>query len=514
MSELWIDIAASIVLAAIGMAGGLWLGTSSFRRLARGVRQQRRRLRKTLGQLHEIAASLSNDVTSHTGRMERINEELEDVRPNSPEVVLESISRLLVANRQLHDQLSDAQSKIEQQRTLIEVHASQASTDPLTGLANRRAFEQEVTRRCAEAVRYGNPVSLLMLDIDRFKAINDTYGHAAGDEVLVRVADALRRCAREADLPIRLGGEEFGILLPVTPMDGARIFAERVREAIAAERVLTAGQAIAFTASIGVAQYLRSEDHPAWAQRADAALYAAKRGGRNRSYWHDGATVHPVMPEEPAPTQAADDAEPAEPAPDPSTPAERTPHAHSLSLRGRTEFCMMLARRFAEWQRGGETPTVLLVRIDRFQRLAPGEDERSSDVLYQRIAGLLQSTLGDHVVVGLYNPGTLAVMLLGAGLQGAVGIAEWLRQAAVSVPSPGQQGLPRLAVSVGIAQPCKEDNITAVLRRAEEAVATATQQGGSRCFVHDGNAMGEVSIPGDRLASPAGPPEMPACISS
>ncbi|MBF0332136.1 MAG: GGDEF domain-containing protein [Alphaproteobacteria bacterium] len=160
-----------------------------------------------------------------------------------------------------------------------------ASVDALTGIANRRHLlaigDEEVER----AKRYGRPFSVLMLDIDRFKAINDTYGHSTGDRVIQSLAVVAGAAIRECDVPGRLGGEEFAIVLPETSGDHAAALAERLRHAIAEASEVRSedGESIRFTASIGVAA-LTPEDagFSGLLGRADKALYAAKAGGRNR----------------------------------------------------------------------------------------------------------------------------------------------------------------------------------------------------------------------------------------
>lgn len=159
----------------------------------------------------------------------------------------------------------------------------QATTDPLTGLCNRREFEVCARRELSRAHRTRATVSLLMMDIDKFKAINDEHGHDAGDEVLKTIARACAPHLREVDVHARLGGEEFAVLLPDTGLDGARNVAERLREALGAERIpMGDGQSIGFTVSIGVAEHDGlSEERSAWVKRADEALYRAKHSGRN-----------------------------------------------------------------------------------------------------------------------------------------------------------------------------------------------------------------------------------------
>lgn len=153
-----------------------------------------------------------------------------------------------------------------------------AHRDPLTNLANRRCFEQ----RHAEVMADGPAAhAILMLDLDHFKAVNDTHGHDVGDAVLVAVAGALEACARGDDFPGRLGGEEFAVLLPGTDLEGARRAGERVRSAIAALVLpLADGGTLRVTSSVGVAPLGR--DLKAALDAADQALYAAKRGGRDQ----------------------------------------------------------------------------------------------------------------------------------------------------------------------------------------------------------------------------------------
>jgi diguanylate cyclase (GGDEF)-like protein len=135
------------------------------------------------------------------------------------------------------------------------------------------------------ADRFGNPLSLVMLDIDKFKAVNDSYGHLQGDVVLVEVARVLRRLSRDVDLPARYGGEEMAIVLPQTDLVGAQQQAERVRSAIESMNIqrLDGGGPLPITASFGVASFpSEAADKTALIAAADAALYRAKRAGRNR----------------------------------------------------------------------------------------------------------------------------------------------------------------------------------------------------------------------------------------
>jgi two-component system, cell cycle response regulator len=151
-------------------------------------------------------------------------------------------------------------------------------TDPLTGLFNRSGFLNVLEIRMREAIRYGTPLALAMLDIDHFKIINDRHGHAVGDAVLKLFSEVLRRNVRGADVVCRWGGEEFLVLLPQQDEVGAVASAENLRRAL---EVTSFAPVEALSASFGVAEYLAGDDLQGWIARADQALYAAKAAGRN-----------------------------------------------------------------------------------------------------------------------------------------------------------------------------------------------------------------------------------------
>jgi diguanylate cyclase (GGDEF)-like protein len=169
--------------------------------------------------------------------------------------------------------------------SLHETVERQAVTDELTGLANVRAFTSTLDRELERSRRFEAPLGLLMMDLDDFKLVNDTYGHQQGDEVLAQVAGVLRDHSRELDTPARYGGEEMAVVLPQTGVEGAEMLAERIREAVEALRVprVRGGGVLRVTASFGVASVPdAASDRDSLVAAADAALYRAKRGGKNR----------------------------------------------------------------------------------------------------------------------------------------------------------------------------------------------------------------------------------------
>jgi diguanylate cyclase (GGDEF)-like protein len=168
---------------------------------------------------------------------------------------------------------------------LHETVERQAVTDELTGLANVRAFHSILEREIERARRFNSPLALVMLDLDHFKQINDEYGHMQGDDVLAAIADVLRDFSRDIDAPARYGGEELAVVLPQTDSDGAALLAERIREAIERLEVprVDGRGSLRSHASFGVAALPESAgDRESLIAAADAALYRAKRAGRNR----------------------------------------------------------------------------------------------------------------------------------------------------------------------------------------------------------------------------------------
>jgi diguanylate cyclase (GGDEF)-like protein len=167
---------------------------------------------------------------------------------------------------------------------LLERLAEEARTDPLTGLLNRRGFDEHAARELAHIRRDGSPIALATLDIDYFKQVNDEWGHLVGDRVLAHLAEVLDSEARVIDVSARLGGEEFAVLMPGSDEAGAEAFIERVRASLARPRPDLPVVRI----SAGIVATADAPDLPTMLEGADGALYAAKRGGRDRT------VVHPV----------------------------------------------------------------------------------------------------------------------------------------------------------------------------------------------------------------------------
>ena len=217
------------------------------------------------GTLDQAAGRLAREPGSLTDLLHQLVEETREVSLRS-EAAARSLAETSRKTQALQSELNEARH--------------QASIDPLTGLANRRQLDEALHDALAKAT----PLALVMLDLDHFKAVNDTYGHPAGDQVLRHLADMLTDSLSGRDLAVRFGGEEFTLLLREGSLRDAMETAERIRKRLANSSILApaTGSRISVTASLGIAMAKPGETVAALIGRADAALYEAKRGGRNR----------------------------------------------------------------------------------------------------------------------------------------------------------------------------------------------------------------------------------------
>ena len=202
---------------------------------------------------------------------------------------IESLSNELVAaNQELNNLTRQLNARNRELKRANAKITEMTRTDPLTQLANRRYFDERILEMVSLANRKSQPLSLIMTDIDRFKSVNDNYGHDAGDRVLQGYAGLMKNITRAEDLVARFGGEEFIVLLPLTTIRQAHALAERIRTALSGCDLLGNGRLV--TASFGVCQFVAGERIETFIKRADTALYQAKASGRNRTGLADSGT--------------------------------------------------------------------------------------------------------------------------------------------------------------------------------------------------------------------------------
>ena len=199
--------------------------------------------------------------------------------------LVNSTQQMRDSNNALEQRLMLSKAEISSLQQSLEAIRAESLTDPLTGLGNRKYFDRSINLAVQNALASGEPLSLLMFDIDHFKSFNDTYGHLTGDQVLRLVATSLKQTIKGQDITARYGGDEFAVLLPNTALRQALTVADHIRRAVMSKELKkkSTGEMLGrVTISIGVSMLKPGDDTDSLIERADACLYAAKRAGRNR----------------------------------------------------------------------------------------------------------------------------------------------------------------------------------------------------------------------------------------
>lgn len=248
------------------------------------------RLQEQLDDLMENIAGSLDDTSMYGRTLEVASGKLDQAKGGSSVKVL--VDSLVSATRQmkvrnvaLEQRLAQTNMEVTRLKDKMDNIRQEALTDPLTGLENRKSFDDNLKRSCAQALEHGTDLSLVFCDIDHFKKFNDVWGHQTGDNVIRLVASTLRNNVKGQDVAARYGGEEFAVILPNTSLDAARFLADQIRiqvETKKLQRKSTGEPLGSVTISLGISRYEPGESLEGFVHRADSCLYAAKRSGRNR----------------------------------------------------------------------------------------------------------------------------------------------------------------------------------------------------------------------------------------
>jgi len=257
--------------------------------------------------LKDVRMALTTIVDSTRGSLDKVNQESQAYQENLGDAaqqltnggssgvvdivaqLIDETVRMQAVSRNLQEELAQTNHDLSSLRTDFKRVREESMADPLTGIQNRRAFEASLAEARVQAAANNEALCLLMVDIDHFKKVNDTYGHVVGDAVLKQVSKAISDTVRGGDVLARYGGEEFVVLLPNTPMEGAERVADNICNNVRNQKMdrSRVGKDIGrVTVSVGVALFYGQESAEEFVVRADTALYRAKESGRNRVCTH------------------------------------------------------------------------------------------------------------------------------------------------------------------------------------------------------------------------------------
>ncbi len=285
-----LTIPAPVALAAVAVVGYLFgrRRTTDQTELTH-ARRELKRAKAVIRELEAISQHVRTSLSQHQESMLTFKDRLANLGGDNQgqawQQLCDEAERIVRPTLKLSNEIAQAYDEIRQQTHLL-MTFTEVRTDPLTGVSNRRALDETLNNLFAMKSRYQTSFSLVIVDIDLLKQVNDRQGHLYGDNVLREVALHLDDCVRETDLVARFGGEEFVLILPETDLAGACILADRVRALIA--------EKMRITISGGVATVVEGDTPGSILARADSALYSAKSAGRNRIFRHEGTRIEPV----------------------------------------------------------------------------------------------------------------------------------------------------------------------------------------------------------------------------
>lgn len=467
---LLVNLVFAAIALAIGFAAGAWVTGAKNTVPAEPIedpkasepdREQLLAAEQTLlasDRLRDLAASVASDVGTHNANIGEIEARLSSSKSDggaSPDAVLAALAEIGKANDALQNKLAKAEEQIQTQAQQIRTHETEARTDSLTSLANRRAFDDELNRRFAEWERNSTPFSLLILDVDHFKKFNDTHGHQAGDEVLRKVGKAITECGREMDVPCRYGGEEFAIIMPATEADSGTTLAERVRNAIETMEVLFEGKTLRVTTSLGLTGVVPGDQPTSIIKRADEALYTSKDAGRNNTHLHTGTECVPVT----AGKTACPGTGPAE---DDSTVASVLE-----TLPNRTRFLELLRSEVRAAQDTNVPLSLLTADFEGHNRLENEFGEAVARLTLDSIAQFLDNAIQEHDCLGRLDGGRFIVLMPRQTGKAAGNLGDRINAALAKCAIPLGETQLHLGTAMSATELTPEDTPATFMERAE-----------------------------------------------
>ncbi len=497
LTSVLIDVTLAMIALVVGFVSALWYvkvvqgadredGVDAADRQAKEAQiNDAERADMAALQLRDLAHNMATDVGQHSELVEQITDQLaalpHEGKQDNRKAVVEAIAQIAEANTKLQARLAEAESKIHAQAEEIRSQQSEARTDALTHLANRRAFDDALAQGVNEFQTAKEPCSLVIFDVDHFKQFNDTHGHQAGDEVLRCVGHTMKGIVKSNDLPCRYGGEEFAVVMCGTGIEDGRVVAERVRKAIESMSVQFEGSTLKVSASVGLAELAAGEDSAKLIRRADDAVYVAKEAGRNCGYWHTGQQSLPM--DCTGPLSGVKQSNESRVLSSTNENLKTDGKAAEVSLGDlpdQSVFSDELRRRISESHRFGVPLSLIHLQVKGYQELENEYGNAVGTMLLESVAQFTKSSLREMDLLGKLDLGTFVVLLPGSSENEANLVGNRVHAAIASCSIPlGNEPL-SLEIQWGVATVAPDDDARRMLARArqlmEESIASSQEQ--------------------------------------
>jgi diguanylate cyclase len=488
----WLVLISGLVLLvdlAVGVAIGWWVHE------ANQVRQQAVNARQAidaLRDLHDLTCDVAGRVSRHVTKVDAISQELIALRANctgpKDHAVVDAVSRIVQVNDELTQQLAEAKLELNRQGETIEAQASAALADLVTGLPNRRGFDDELRRRLAQWQQQDTPVSVLMIDIDNLQQLEQTHGKEAADEVLRGIAGVLSETMRAMDLIARYDDDQFAVALPGTRLAEAQTAAERLRGAVVAREFHIAETPVKITISQGVAEAQSGDNMGSLMERTNIALAASQQAGGNCAHLHDGGKCEAIA------RQAGADESPELMQQDLLALARQLQtmpvDAHTDPLTGllnRGSFFEGLRHRITEHNLANVPLCLVVIDLDNMTNFNRVRGHLMGDVVLRTVTQIIRTATRAHIdIAARYHEDKLAIVLVDTRLHDALTAADRIRRAVAACKLKSESTQITVTVSVGVAELERGSDAVALVKRAEDAVRAAKTAGRNRTFYHDG----------------------------
>jgi diguanylate cyclase (GGDEF)-like protein len=492
-STAFLCYAAALVVCDLAL--GFALGWST-RGAAAGFIERRAHARQALQglkRLHDLTDDVATRVGRHMSRIEEVSRELVTMRATCREpkdrAVIDAVTEIVVINEDLTRELAEARMQLQEQADTIRAQAAASMTDLVTGLPNRKSFDDELARRIAQYQQQDTPLSVVLVDLDNLSQLHAEHGKQATDEVLARVASLLTETVRAMDLVARYAEDQFAVLLPGTKLEDAQSAAERLRQAVSAHDLFVGDLRLQLTVTEGVAEASPSDDARSLLKRSGDALASAHAAGGGCAHVNQLGKCHPIQPKVEE-VEVPDDLEHRERElqrvlgkVDPATPDAYTDAL--TGLLNRRGFFEGLRARLSDHRIRKSSLCLLAIDVDNLRQLNDSRGQLAGDVVLRTVAQVLRAATRVHFdVVSRYEGPKLAAVLVETPLAEGLMIAERIRRATQAAKLRAEGTELRMSVSVGVVEATHwNDPVSAKLA------------GRNRTHYHDGIRVQSLPLP-------------------